>query len=137
MTTPIVAIGIALALGIPALFLAIALGCQAAPVSTNATIRTKSFVEASSYRPAASGPPDRSFRTNAPITQAAHYLFDLDPDTPAPVPLKAYRNQPAGEKFQVGQRVSITYQVKSIPLFFKKAYVTEMEPLEATPAAAP
>jgi hypothetical protein len=93
--------------------------------TTTATIKTKTFVPESTYNPTVQG-ANRGFRTPPSIAIAAHYTLELDADGLGSV--RASVNEVAAKQLNVGDRVTIKYQVRGFLGIWKKVYVLEVTP---------
>lgn|GEM_PF-5145280 len=126
---------VAIAAAIVCALLFAAIGCAKTSATTDATVRSKSYREPSSYQPYAHGPADRGFRTQSSIAIAASYSLELDADNLGPV--RASVNEVAAKSINVGDRVTITYTVRGLPLIWKRVYVLTVEPKAAPALSTP
>ena len=93
------------------------------PKTATATIKTKTFVPESKYNATPQG-ANRGFRTPATIAIAAHYTLELDAEGLGAV--RASVNEVAAKGLEVGDRVTIKYQVRGFLGLWKKVYVLEV-----------
>jgi hypothetical protein len=88
------------------------------------TITKRSFKPAGTYWQHRVG-VNRGFRTATPIPIAEAYIFEVAVDGFGS-PVFYSLNTVASQAFEVGTRVQVRYQERSIPFIWKRVYVVDM-----------
>jgi hypothetical protein len=94
--------------------------------SADGVITQKTFKPASTYWQQPTG-NRTNFWTPVGIPIAECYVFSIRLDD-RPVEAIFSLNTTAAESFETGQRVSIDFEERGIPLVWKRVYVVEMKP---------
>lgn len=111
------------ALGVVAVVLVACTG-GGRPGSTTGTIVSKTFREASTTTSYPHG-ANRGFKTPTTIPIAASYSLELDAEGLGRV--RATVNTVQGEQLSVGDKVTVRYVVRGLPVIWKRTLVSSVE----------